>query len=42
MATFKRDGKWYISGRIKKEDGSIYRYTKLAKECKSVNEAAEY
>lgn len=42
MATFKRDGKWYVSGRIKKEDGTIYRYTKLAKECKSVDEAAEY
>lgn len=42
MATFKRDGKWYIKGRIQKEDGSYYQYTKLARGCKYVNEAREY
>lgn len=42
MATFKKNSKWYISGRIKKEDGTYYRYTKLARECKTVNEAEEF
>lgn len=42
MATFKRDGKWYIKGRIQKEDGTYYQYTKLARGCKYVNEAREY
>lgn len=42
MATFKRDGKWYIKGRVKKEDGTYYQYTKLARGCKYVNEAREY
>ena len=42
MATFKKNGKWYIRGKIKKEDGSWYQYTKLARGCKYSNEAKEY
>ena len=42
MATIKRDGKWYIKGRIQKEDGTYYQYTKLARGCKYVDEAREY
>ena len=42
MSTVKRYGKWYIQGNIKKEDGTYYRYTKLARGCKYVNEAREY
>ena len=42
MAVSKRNGKWYIQGNIKREDGSYYRYTKLARECKFVDEAREY
>lgn len=42
MATFKRNKKWYIKGRIQKEDGTYYQYTKLARGCKYVDEAREY
>ncbi|WP_196029307.1 tyrosine-type recombinase/integrase [Longicatena caecimuris] len=42
MSVYKRNGKWYIQGNIKKEDDTYYRYTKLARNCKYVNEAREY
>lgn len=42
MSVSKRNGKWYIQGNIKREDGTYYRYTKLARGCKYVNEAREY
>lgn len=42
MSVSKRNGKWYIQGNIKQEDGTYYRYTKLARGCKYVNEAREY
>lgn len=42
MAVFKKNGKWYIQGNIKLEDGTNYRYTKLARNCKYVDEAREY
>lgn len=42
MSVVKRDGKWYIKGRVKREDGTYYQYTKLARGCKYVNEAREY
>ena len=31
MSVSKRNGKWYIQGNIKREDGTYYRYTKLAR-----------
>lgn len=34
MSVVKRDGKWYIKGRVKREDGTYYQYTKLARGCK--------
>lgn len=39
MSVIKKNGKWYIRGRIYKEDGEIYEYTKLAKDCKYKQEA---
>ncbi|MCI9523551.1 MAG: tyrosine-type recombinase/integrase [Erysipelotrichaceae bacterium] len=42
MSVFKRDGKWYIKGKIKKDDGSYYQYTKLAKGCRLQRDATEY
>ncbi len=42
MSVFKRDGKWYIKGKIKKDDGSYYQYTKLAKGCRLQRDAIEY
>lgn len=42
MAVFKKDKKWYISGKIKKDDGSYYSYTKLAKGCRLQRDAIEY
>lgn len=42
MAVFKKDNKWYISGKIKKDNGSYYSYTKLAQGCKLQKEAKEY
>ena len=42
MAVYKKDGKWYIKGKIKKDDGTKYQYTKLARGCKLQKEAKEY
>lgn len=42
MAVFKKEDKWYISGKIKKDDGTYYSYTKLAQGCKLQKEAKEY
>lgn len=42
MAVLKRNGKWYIYGKIKKDDGTWYQYTKLAKGCTLKKEAEEY
>ena len=39
---FKKEDKWYISGKIKKDDGTYYSYTKLAQGCKLQKEAKEY
>lgn len=33
MAVEKKNGKWYIRGKFKKEDGSYYEYRRLAKQC---------
>lgn len=42
MAVLKKNNKWYISGKIKKDDGTYYSYTKLAQGCKLQKEAKEY
>lgn len=33
MAVEKKNGKWYIRGKFKKEDGSYYEYRRLTKQC---------
>ncbi len=42
MAVFKKNDKWYISGKIKKDNGTYYSYTKLAQGCKLQKDAKEY
>lgn len=42
MTVFKKNDKWYISGKIKKDDGNYYSYTKLAQGCRLQKEAKEY
>ena len=42
MAVVKKNNNWYIKGKIKKDDGSYYQYTKLAQGCKLQKEAKEY
>lgn len=42
MAVIKRNGKWYIKGKIKKDDSTYYQYTKLAQGCKLQKDAKEY
>lgn len=42
MAVEKRNGKWYIRGKLKKEDGSYYEYRRLAKRCYKKSEAEAY
>ena len=42
MATVKKNGKWYIHGKIKKDNGSYYNYNKLARGCRTKKEAKEY
>ena len=42
MGVEKKNGKWYIKGAIKKDDGSWYHYNKLAKGCTLKKEAEEY
>lgn len=42
MAVQKRDGKWYIRGKVKLEDGSFKDYHRLAKGCKLKKEAQKF
>lgn len=42
MAVIKKNNKWYIKGKIKKDDGSYYQYTKLAQGCKLQKDAKEF
>lgn len=42
MAVEKKNGKWYIRGKFKKEDGSYYEYRRLAKQCNKKSEAEAY
>ena len=42
MAVVKKNNKWYIKGKIKKDNESYYQYTKLAQGCKLQKEAKEY
>lgn len=42
MTVYKRNGKFYIKGRIKKMDGSILNYNRLADNAKSIKEARNY
>lgn len=42
MAVEKRNGKWYIRGKLKKEDGTYYEYRRLAKDCRKKSEAEAY
>lgn len=42
MAVYKSNQKWYIKGKIKKEDGLFYYYHKLAVGCTLKKEAVEY
>ena len=39
MTVYKRNGKFYINGRIKKMDGSFLNYNRLADNAKSIKEA---
>ena len=42
MAVEKKNKKWYIRGKIKKDDGSYYEYRRLASNCNSKKEAIEF
>ena len=42
MAVEKKGNKWYIRGKIKKDDGSYYEYRRLARGCTGKKEAEEY
>lgn len=42
MAVVKKNNKWYIHGKIKKDDGSYYNYNKLARGCRIKKDAEEY
>lgn len=42
MAVVKKNNKWYIHGKIKKDDGSYYNYNKLARGCTLKKDAEEY
>lgn len=39
MAVEKKGNKWYIRGKIKKDDGSYYKYRRLARGCTGKKEA---
>ena len=39
MAVEKRNGKWYIRGKVKLEDGSFKDYHRVARGCKLKKEA---
>lgn len=42
MAVEKRNGKWYIRGKVKQEDGSFKDYHRVAKGCKLKKEAMKF
>lgn len=42
MSVEKKNGKWYIRGKIKRDDGSYYEYRKVAQCCTGKKEAQEY
>lgn len=42
MSVEKKGRKWYIRGKIKKDDGTYYEYRRLARGCTGKKEAEEY
>ena len=42
MSVEKKGSKWYIRGKIKKDDGTYYEYRRLARGCTGKKEAEEY
>lgn len=42
MSVEKLNGKWYIRGKIKKDDGGYYEYRRIARGCTGKKEAQEY
>lgn len=42
MAVQKKEKSWYIRGKLKREDGSLYQYTKKAEGCRTKKEATEF
>lgn len=42
MAVQKKEKSWYIRGKLKREDGSLYQYTKKAEGCRTKKEALEF
>lgn len=42
MAVEKSKGKYYIHGKIKRDDGSYYNYHKIARGCTGKKEAKAY
>lgn len=42
MTTYKQNGKFYISGKIKRDDGTYYNYRRLATGARSIREAKDF
>ena len=42
MSVEKLNGKWYIRGKIKLDDGGYYEYRQIARGCRGKKEAQEY
>lgn len=42
MSVEKLNGKWYIRGKVKKDDGGYYEYRRIARGCTGKKEAQEY
>lgn len=42
MSVEKLNGKWYIRGKVKKDDGGYYEYRQIARGCTGKKEAQEY
>ena len=42
MSVEKKGRKWYIRGKIKKDDGTYYENRRLARGCTGKKEAEEY
>ena len=42
MTTYKQNGKFYISGKIKRDDGTYYNYRRLALGAKSIRDAKDF